>query len=381
MTRILKRLAIVAALAAAIASPLLLRRPTTTPTAAGRRGGGLDRPAPVAVATAELGDIDVVIGALGTITARQTVTVQPRVDGQLLRLHMHEGELVRAGALLAEIDPRPFQNQLDEAKGTLARDEAQLANARRDLQRYRDLLQQQLIAPQTVDAQQTLVEQYEGAVRADKAAVASAQLQLTYSRVTAPISGRLGLRQVDAGNVIRAADPKGLVVITQTDPIDALFSIPADDLPAVVARRAAGDTLQVEAYGRDNDKLLASGTLLTIDNQIDTSTGTVKLKGSFANADGRLFPNQFVNIRLRVETKRGAVLLPLAAVQRGKDGPFCFVVNDDKTVTLQTIALGPTAGDKVAITSGIAAGAIVVIDGADKLGRGSKVEVITPGGA
>ena len=354
------------------------QRPTAEPAApAGKPGAG--RPFPVQAVVEKPGDIDITLAALGTVTARNTVTVKPRVDGQLVRINFREGERVKAGEVLAEIDPRPFQAQLDQVSGQLARDQALLANARLDLERYRGLLAKDSIAKQQVDVQEAQVRQYEGVVKADQALVDSAQLQLSFTKVTAPLAGRLGLRQVDVGNMVRSSDAAGLVVITQTQPINVLFTIPSDNLSPVVSRLRAGESLTVEAFERDGKAKLASGHLQTVDNQIDTATGTVKLKAEFANADDRLFPNQFVNVRLRVETRKEALLIPLAALQRGTKGSFVYVVGPESAVSVRPVVPGPASGDVVAIEQGLSAGEQVVTDGLDKLREGAKVEVTTPG--
>ena len=354
------------------------QRPTAEPAApAGKPGAG--RPFPVQAVVVKPGDIDITLAALGTVTARNTVTVKPRVDGQLVRINFREGERVKAGEVLAEIDPRPFQAQLDQVSGQLARDQALLANARLDLERYRGLLAKDSIAKQQVDVQEAQVRQYEGVVKADQALVDSAQLQLSLTKVTAPLAGRLGLRQVDVGNMVRSSDAAGLVVITQTQPINVLFTIPSDNLSPVVSRLRAGESLTVEAFERDGKAKLATGHLQTVDNQIDTATGTVKLKAEFANADDRLFPNQFVNVRLRVETRKEALLIPLAALQRGTKGSFVYVVGPESAVSVRPVVPGPASGDVVAIEQGLSAGEQVVTDGLDKLREGAKVEVTTPG--
>ena len=351
-----------------------------TPPGGSKRGSGGDgRPLPVQAAAAKSGDIDVFINALGTVTARNTATVKARVDGQLLRVGFREGQVVRQGEVLAEIDPRPLQVLLDQARGQLVRDQALLANARLDLERYRGLLAKDSIARQQVDAQQALVQQYEGVVQTDRAQVDNAQLQLGFTRITAPVSGRLGLRQIDAGNMIHGSDANGLVVITQTRPINVVFAIPADNISAVLERLRKGDALAVDALDRDGKTRLGSGKLLTVDNQIDVATGTVKLKAEFANTDDRLFPNQFVNARLRVETRHEAILIPVAAIQRGTQGSFVYVVGQDQAVAIRPVTLGPISGDTVAIEKGLAAGEQVVTDGADKLRENSKVEVTPPG--
>lgn len=340
--------------------------------------GGSGRPLPVQAASATTGDIDVVIDALGTVTARNTATVKARVDGQLVRVGFQEGQAVKAGALLAEIDPRPFQVVLDQAKGQLVRDRALLANARLDLKRYRGLLAQDSIASQQVDDQKALLQQYEGLVQADLAQVESARLQLDFTRITAPISGRLGLRQLDVGNMIHGSDANGLVVITETRPINVIFAIPADNIAAVLAGLRKGEALAVDVYDRVGKAKLASGKLLTVDNQVDVTTGTVKLKAEFANRGEQLFPNQFVNARLRLETRHAAILVPVAAIQRGTQGTFVYLVGHDQTVSIGPVTLGPFSGDVVAVDQGLAAGDQVVIDGADKLRDGAQVAVTTP---
>lgn len=347
----------------------------------GRRGGMEGRAMPVATAVARSGDIDVLINAIGTVTAKNTVTVKPRVDGLLQRIAFREGQLVKAGEVLAEIDPRPFQIALDQANGQLSRDQALLTNAVVDQQRYQMLLAKDSVSRQQLDTQDALVRQYQGAVQSDRAQVDNAKLQLSFTRITAPVAGRLGLRQVDVGNMVRASDATGLVVITQTQPISVVFAIPAEQMTAVLARLQAGDALAVDVYDREGRSKLASGKLLTVDNQIDTATGTVKLKAEFENAKETLFPNQFVNVRLRVETRKNAVLIPAAAIQRGTQGSFVYVANaEEKTVALRLVTLGTVTADTVAIEKGLAAGEIVVVDGADKLRQGAKVELMTAGG-
>jgi membrane fusion protein, multidrug efflux system len=344
------------------------------PKAKGKGGFDPNRATPVLTDVAKTSDVNVYLGGLGTITPLRTVTVRSRVDGELMKVHFTEGQVVKAGDLLAEIDPRPFQVQLMQAEGQMARDRALLANARIDLERYETLFKQDSIAKQQVDTQAALVRQYEGAVLTDQSQIDNAKLQMTYSKVTAPISGRLGLRQVDPGNVVRASDANGLVVITQLQPVAAVFTIPQDNLPAVLKRLKAGDRPAVEAWDRENKLRLAAGTLITVDNQIDPATGTVKLKAEFPNSDGSLFSNQFVNVRMVVETRKDMTVVPAAAVQRGAQGMFVYVANEDSTVSVRPVRVGPSEGTLTAIESGIAPGERVVVDGVDRLREGAKIE-------
>lgn len=345
------------------------------PAKRGEKKGPPNRQSTVSVAPAISGELNVFLNGLGTVTPKNSVTVKPRVDGQIMRLAFQEGQFVRAGDLLAEIDPRPFQVQLAQAEGQMARDQALLTNARADLERYRTLLEQDSIARQQLDTQESLVRQYEAVVKTDQSLIANARLQLTYSRVTAPISGRIGLKQVDAGNIVRTSDANGLVVITQLQPITTVFTIPEDQLPPVMQSVRHGKRLKVEAFDRAQTSKLADGALLTVDNQIDVNTGSIKLKAEFENKDSALFPNQFVNVRLHLDTLKNVTLIPSAAVQRGPKGTFTFVLNPDKTVALRPVKTGGTEGSQMAIEEGISPGELVVVDGLDKLRDGAKVSL------
>ncbi|MBY4895472.1 MdtA/MuxA family multidrug efflux RND transporter periplasmic adaptor subunit [Cupriavidus sp. AU9028] len=351
------------------------------PGGAGGRGPAspfVGAPAPVVVNQAAQRDMDIVLNGLGNVTPVASVTVRAQVSGPLLRVLFREGQMVKAGDVLAEIDPRPFQAALDQALGQLARDQALLQNARLDQQRYRTLLEQDSIAKQQVDTQDALVRQYEGVVKTDQANVDTARLELSYTRIKAPVSGRIGLRQVDAGNIVNTGDTNGIALITQVQPIAVLFSIPEDSLPSVLRQLNAGNTLPVQAWDRQARNKLADGALLTTDNQIDTTTGTVRLKAVFRNDDGMLFPNQFVNVRMRVDTLKNATVVPVAALQRGQQGNFVYVVDQDNKVRVQTVTLGPSDGQHTAILQGVRPGQRVVVDGADRLREGMTVETVDP---
>ena len=355
------------------------------PTASGARqqGPGGGRPgrfgaalAPVQAATATSEAVPRYLSGLGTVTAANTVTVRSRVDGQLLAIHFTEGQQVKAGDLLAEIDPSQFKVALGQAEGQLAKDRATLANARRDLARYQQLVKTNLVSRQELDTQQSLVSETQGTIKADEAAVASAQLQLDWSRITAPIDGRVGLKQVDIGNQIASGDTTGIVVLTQTHPIDVVFTLPENQIATVVQAQKAGKKLAVEAWDRTNKQKISEGSLLSLDNQIDVTTGTIKLKARFTNQDDALFPNQFVNARMLVDTEQNAVVIPTAALQMGNEGHFVWVLNDENKVSKHTVTPGIQDSLKVVINAGLSAGDRVVTDGIDRLTEGAKVEVV-----
>jgi membrane fusion protein, multidrug efflux system len=375
-----KRLLIIAvagAVALLVGVWLLVQHNSATQAASKRRSDA-SRAIPVRTAAATTGNVDRNVDALGTVTALNTVTVRSRVDGPLVSVPFHEGQLVGAGDLLAKIDPRTFQVALDQAVGQLAHDQSQLADARIDLDRYNGLLAKDSIAKQQVDSQVYMVKQLEGTVRSDQAQVENARLQLEFTRITAPFPGRVGLRQIDTGNIIHATDTNGLVLLTQTHPITVIFAVPSDQLTQILPHWRKGEELPVTALDRDG-KPLAQGKLAAIDNQIDVTTGTVKLKGQFDNTDDALFPAQFVNARLKVATLSGVTLIPSAAVQRGAPGTFVYVVNANNTVSLRKVTVGPASGELVSISAGVQPGEHVVIDGVDKLRDGAKVSTAPAG--
>ncbi|HEX7794617.1 MAG TPA: MdtA/MuxA family multidrug efflux RND transporter periplasmic adaptor subunit [Vicinamibacterales bacterium] len=340
----------------------------------GGRGGAGDL-VPVVVTNASRSTIPVYLNGLGTVTAYYTVTVKSRVDGQLMKVDFKEGDRVEQGQVLAEIDPRPFQVQLQLAQAALARDQALLVNARLDVERYNHLFERQLIPSQQVDTQAALVEQYQATIKQDEANIENAKLQLVYSKVTAPIDGIAGLRLVDPGNIVHAADATGMVVLTQLQPISVLFTIPEDSLPEIRRKLRDGNRLRVEAYSRDDSRKLASGALATVDNEIDSSTGTSKLKAVFDNADNALFPQQFVNIHLLVDSLKNQLALPNVAVQNGQNGTFVYVVDDQSRVHLRPVHVGVTTATTADILNGISDGDRVVIDGTDRLVEGATVRV------
>lgn len=339
------------------------------------RFGGMGGPQPVGVAVAQRGSVDVTLNALGSVTPLATVTVRPQVSGQIIRFDFQEGQMVKAGELLAEIDPRTFQAALDQAKGQLARDSAALANARVDLKRQQALYATKATSDQALATQQALVKQDEGVVQSDAANVQAAAINLGYTRITSPVAGRVGIRQVDVGNFVAAGQTAGIVVVTQLQPISILFTIPEDNIGAVISRTNAGEQLVVEAYDRTQTTRLATGRLSAVDSQVDPTTGTVKMRAMFDNADEALFPNQFVNARLLVQTLHNQVVVPSAAIQRGASGTFVFVVKPDHTVAMRSITLGPQQDDRVAIAKGLNPGETVITDGADRLHEGAEVTI------
>jgi membrane fusion protein, multidrug efflux system len=339
---------------------------------ASTRGAG--QPMPVSVATVQRHDLPVFLTGLGSVTAYNTVSVKSRVDGQLVEVAFKEGQEVHKGDLLAVIDPRPYEVQLNQAQAQLFRDQAQLRDAELNYQRYKGLLENSgAMSQQQVDTQQSTVDQLEGAVRTDQAAIDNAKLQLVYCRITAPVNGRVGLRLVDVGNMVHATDTNALLVITQLQPIAVIFTLPEGELPEVAKHMSRG-TLKVEAYSQDDQTKLATGQLLTIDNQIDTSTGTGRLKAIFNNEDHQLWPNQFVNVHLLLDVQKNATLVPAAAVERGPQGDYVFVVKPDQTVEVRTVTTTITQNNTTEIASGLSPGEVVVTDGQDKLDSGSKVQ-------
>ncbi|MEP9375288.1 MdtA/MuxA family multidrug efflux RND transporter periplasmic adaptor subunit [Aquabacter sp. CN5-332] len=347
-------------------------RPNATAPAGGRGGAGAG-PIPVASATAQKADLPIMLTALGTVTPLVTVTVKSQISGRLTAISFKEGQDVKAGDPLAEVDPRPYEAALQQAQGQLARDQAQQKNAQMDLERVKPLVAKNAASQQQVDTQDALVKQWEGTIAVDKAQVRTAELNVEYCHIVAPVAGRVGIRLVDVGNYVQAGDSSGIVVIAQLKPITVVFSLPEDQVPAVLRRVSAGAELPVTVFDRNRRAQIATGKLTTVDNQVDVSTGTVKLKAEFPNTDDALFPIQFVNVDLLVDTLSGATVIPSAAVQRGAPGTFVYLIQPDESVTVRKVVLGPSHDDKVAVTSGLAPGDKIVLDGADKLKEGARV--------
>jgi multidrug efflux system membrane fusion protein len=340
----------------------------------GRQGAGAGGfVVPVVVATAQRGDLPVYFNGLGTVTAFNTVTVRSRVDGQITKINFQEGQFVQQGQDLVDIDSRPFQVQLEQAEGQLAKDQAQLRDVQVNYERFQLLYKEGVIPKQQVDTQGAQVGQFEGSIKGDQGAIDSAKLQIVYSHVTAPISGRIGLRLVDSGNIVHATDTNGLLVITQLQPIAVIFSLPQDNLPQVAPKLQKGEQLVVDAYDRDDTTKIESGKLLTIDNQIDTTTGTYKLKAVFNNDRNVLFPNQFVNVHLLADVKKNLVIVPASTIQRGPQGTYVYVVQNGNTAKIQSVTIAQTTDNTVGLSAGLNAGDVVVVDGQDKLQDGSKV--------
>ncbi len=344
------------------------------PVAGATKGGRGPLVTPVDAAKARKGDIGVYFNGLGAVTPIYTVTVKSRVDGQLMNIRYKEGDIVHQGDLLVEIDPRPYQVLLEQAEGQMARDQANLTNAKTDLARYETLLKQNAIPEQQLATQRALVLQDEGAIKVDQGQIDAAKLNLVYCQITAPITGRIGLRLVDPGNIVHASDANGLLVITQIQPISAIFTIAEDQIPAVIKRFNAGQRLKVDAYDHGMTRRITQGTLTTMDNQIDPSTATLKLRATFENKDMALFPNQFVNARLLVEEKHGVTLIPTAGVQRNSQTTYVYLVKPDSSVTVRNIVVGAAEGSDSEIVSGLAPGDVIVMTGVDKLQEGSKVK-------
>ena len=374
-----RRVLTIVAVLLAIALLAWLLTPKATRAPAGRFAGG--GPMPVVAAAAHTGDMPITLIGLGTVTPLATVTVQSQINGQIMKIAFQEGDHVKAGAPLILIDPRPYEVALEQAQGALIRDKALLANAKVDLQRFQTLFSQDSIAEQQLATQKSLVAQDEGTVKTDQAQIDAAKLNIAYCHITSPIDGKVGLQQVNVGNYVTPAEPNGLVVITKLQPITVVFTVPQQDLPALLKQFHSGATLPVSAYDSANTTLLASGTLSAVDSQIDVTTGTIRLKAKFPNTDETLFPQQFVNVVLLLDTMHGATLIPQSGVQRGAPGTYVYLVNADQTVSVRKVTLGPGDATNVAITDGLKPGDQVVVDGADKLKDGAKVLLRTATGS
>jgi len=366
--------AVFAVIAVIVVAYAFLGRTKTGPPQVSAQAGPAVRAIPVAAAPVKKGDMNVHINGLGSVIPLSTVTIKSRVDGELTEVYFREGQVVKKGDLLATIDPRPFEVQLLQAEGQMVHDEALLKNAQLDLERYKVLWQQDSIPKQQLDTQAALVTQYEGAVKTDQAQIDNAKLQLIYSRIVSPIDGRVGLRLVDPGNIVHATDANGLLVITQLQPITVIFPIPEDNLPPVLAKLKAGERMPVDAYDRAQSKKLAAGFLLTMDNEVDPTTGTVKLKATFDNKDNQLFPNQFVNASLLIDVSKDVLIIPSAALQRGPQGAYVYAIKPNHTATVRQVVIGEVQGGDASIRSGLSQGDLVVVDGAERLKEGSRVE-------
>jgi len=358
---------------------LFVRHRSQAAPVPGAGRGGQNGPVAVAVATVTPGDIQIRIPAIGTVTTLANVTVRTQISGTLQKILFTEGQLVRSGDVLAQIDPRPYEAALQTAEGNLRRDQSLLANARLDLKRYEGLVKEDSIAAQQLDTQRALVDQYAGTIESDEGQVKTAQVNLVFTRIVSPVSGRVGIRQVDQGNYVTPGDTNGIVVVNQVQPISVIFSIPEDNVAALLKKVRQGATMKVEAYDRADAVKLAEGKLATIDNSIDTTTGTVKLRAQFENADGALFPNQFVNVSLLLDLQQNQLIMPNAAVRRGAPNgivsTFVYRVNPDRTVSVRPVTLGTADGERVAVTSGVAAGDVVVTEGGDRLRDGAPVQL------
>lgn len=346
---------------------------STKPQSGGRHSVDGNTPVPVESATAQKGDVSIIRHELGTVTPLANITVRTQISGQLAEIAFKEGQIVQKDDFLAQIDPRPYQTSLEQAEGALVRDQALLKEAILNLDRYRKLVKQDSVAKQQLDQQDSLVQQYQGNVQTDQGQIDSAKLNLTYCHIIAPVTGRIGLRQVDAGNYVQTSDTNGLVTLTQLQPISVLFSLPEDDLPAVMQRLKTGNELQVTAFNRTQTTKLGTGKLVATDSQIDPTTGTIKLRAEFDNTDDILFPNQFVNVQLLVDTLHDVIIVPSEAVQHGTSGDFVYLIKDDNTVTVRKVKLGASQDDKISILDGLVEGDVVVTDGTDKLREGSKI--------